>query len=244
MHASTHPSTHRAYNSYADLLADWEKRGRCVRPSSSCLVFLPFLAHSRLFLAFYLALSCLALLSNDVSLQPEGIAIDSFFAPSRLLLAFGLWPFLALSCLVLPFFDPSRLFLAFGLVPLAMLFWPFRARAVRPRLVFFSRLSHLLLWPSHTPPHHHHHHTIPLPPFPQNQHKTHTTRHSESNPNPNPLPSPLSPKHHKPNTNRHSESQEARAKAKAIPLLRLSPTVPASQMVFIEGGLPGEVNYL
>ena len=202
MHASTHPSTHRAYNSYADLLADWEKRGRCVRPSSSCLVFLPFLAHSRLFLAFYLALSCLALLSNDVSLQPEGIAIDSFFAPSRLLLAFGLWPFLALSCLVLPFFDPSRLFLAFGLVPLAMLFWPFRARAVRPRLVFFSRLSHLLLWPSHTPPHHHHHHTIPLPPFPpkptQNPHNTTQRVQSQSQSPPIP-PFPKTPQtEHKP----------------------------------------------
>lgn len=34
-----------------------------------------------------------------------------------------------------------------------------------------------------------------------------------------------------------------RARAKAVPLLRLSPTVPASQMVFIEGGMPGEVDY-
>lgn len=41
----------------------------------------------------------------------------------------------------------------------------------------------------------------------------------------------------------NSEAADARAKAKAVPLLRLSPTVPMGGMVFIEGGTPGEVDY-
>lgn len=41
----------------------------------------------------------------------------------------------------------------------------------------------------------------------------------------------------------YRDADAARAKAKAVPLLRLSPTVPISEMVWIEGAMPGEVDY-